>query len=739
MPEPSEISPVTFKLKPFPMKERGQRRVIVGVLSLAMATFNLALVPHEGAIALIFALLFGWSGLKNLTVGLRMRSAPEQTRAMRVSVRGLYKVVEGRDVARLPLKRVVALWREEGAERLWLCTRNGSQAFQPDELARVEEWPRFEAQLERCLSHALWGEGEERWREVQAQSHTLKALQGRPAPTTKRLITLFTLSFPFALWLVLGAYPPELLLAGYPELTLALSGGSALWLLDGLEWGRLLLGPLLRNDLMQLSLSLLTLWWVARPLERALGGARVLALTFSALALSAWAHTLMDYPTPLIGAVAPQIALLMSGWNVVAAQPPGLSEVVGLKRNALLWLTVGHIFVLSLLPPQLASNISVDVLGGGAVGVLCKNVWSLPQPLWVKRGATSGLTKLIGGALVIASLVSAVTYTMSLNAPLEQRVERVLERAPSQPSWRAQLATLCAYGAPCTKEQRLNLTRALDRDAEAAPLTREASVATYQLQRARLLLALFEARERGFFMPQELKLITDLSLINPMASFAQALLATLDGEPMWGVSPALEALLPSSFQSEAQVRQSAPQLLQRFPRLMFTQNTKKDEKDQDQTWSLNLTPSESVNLEGQRLTELSLMLSLGGSQPANVDGAPLSAELSWRHTWAPLNLALTPEPSAQARRQRLWLLVGEGEGESERPLALVALPLAPPQGTRAKRDAQGEVLLPKLMFMSGEMKPIHLWVKPLGTFKEPSAAQGDRFLVWRSPRPPQGV
>jgi hypothetical protein len=53
------------------------------------------------------------------------------------------------------------------------------------------------------------------------------------------------------------------------------------------------------------------------------------------------------------------------------------------------------------------------------------------------------------------------------------------------------------------------------------------------------------------------------------------------------------------------------------------------------------------------------------------------------------------------------------------------------------------VLLPKLTFtqgeVSGEMKAPHLWVKSLGTFREPSAAQGDRFLVWRAPRPPQGV
>ncbi|MBM4292315.1 MAG: hypothetical protein FJ138_13490, partial [Deltaproteobacteria bacterium] len=187
-----------FQLKPYPTQERGGRSVAIGVAALLMAAFNLSLAPAEGPAALAFAALFAVVGAQRLRAGLRLRALPPQARAYRVSPEGLFKTLEGRDLARLDLRAVRALWLSEGREALYLLTPRGLQTLSAEELERAADWERLTLHLERCVSATLWAQGEAAWREAQARSHALRGLRGAPTPAAVRLIALCALSLPLS-------------------------------------------------------------------------------------------------------------------------------------------------------------------------------------------------------------------------------------------------------------------------------------------------------------------------------------------------------------------------------------------------------------------------------------------------------------------------------------------------------------------------------------------------------------
>ena len=56
---------------------RGRERVITGGLLVMFAIFNLYMMSIDGVISLLFAIFFGWSGLKNIALGLRLSQLPE--------------------------------------------------------------------------------------------------------------------------------------------------------------------------------------------------------------------------------------------------------------------------------------------------------------------------------------------------------------------------------------------------------------------------------------------------------------------------------------------------------------------------------------------------------------------------------------------------------------------------------------------------------------------------------------
>ena len=163
-------SPKTFKLKPYQSKTRGRERVRTGALLLAFAFFNLYLTSVDGLISLFFAIFFGWSGIRNIALGLQLSKAPEKNRAYRVSTQGLFKVLEGRELARLDLREVRAIWMNADQSQLSLMTDRGVETIQREELALASEWEIFTTWLERSVTETIYRDDPRLWEELQKQS-----------------------------------------------------------------------------------------------------------------------------------------------------------------------------------------------------------------------------------------------------------------------------------------------------------------------------------------------------------------------------------------------------------------------------------------------------------------------------------------------------------------------------------------------------------------------------------------
>jgi len=683
MSKQSPIEDKTFKLTPYPSQQKGQAQIRSGVFSISLSIFLLITVMEGDWFTVVIAVYFLIVALQLILAGSALKRMPDRSRAVRIGPHGLYKMIEGSDVAQLPLQRVKALWKSEAEDTLWLSTHKGAQRFSPDDLRDPAEWPHFVTHLERSLSHSLWSVSEDLWRDVQQNSHQMKRLGRSGSPLTRLLVTLTAISVPVGAAMVTwSGVSLEQLVSGYPEVSFMLLGGSASWLNTGAEWGRVVVGPWMHFDLIKLCLTSYVFWWSARSLGRVIGAQPVLFLVLIAHALSGFTHQLAGVTFPLLGAFAPQVALLFAQWRVISAQPPGLDLAIGAQRNTLLWVVFAHILIISVFPEQALKTLSVDLLTGGVIGWIATRSWALERPLWLlqpKRALGLKLSIIIISGLTLMGFVS---YGLSLSrAPLE-RLHRLAQSSPHDPTWNAQLGLMCAVG-PCLVQTREHLQTKLDQDAVSSPLTTKSHPRTLKTHLSQLKLSLAQDLSAGALSERSIQLMSSRAVISPSASFVRLVLTALTDHQV----PS-EQLVSTSSRSP-----SSP-----ISRLSLQGLT-----------HAQLDPSKPSTLA------LKLPTQRSSERRALQLHAPARGA-SWRFEWVG-----EESPVTERVKWRVWLLIGEGEGSHEESLAIISLPL---------NAEPFELEMPASN--APQKSTWRPWAKLLTVAPQPSAAKSQRVLLWRA-------
>ena len=287
-------SPRLFTLKPYQSKTRGRERIITGLLLGLFALFNFYLASHEGLISIIFGVLFGWSGIRNVLLGLRLISLPERERAYRVSTQGLYKVLEGQDLARLDLSEVQAVWLDAQGHHLSLMNARGVEVLKKDDLSNPEEWEEFTTWVERSITESIYRSNPEAWSHVQQQSAVMSQLGDRKTRGTRlMMLSLLVGAVIFFYWV--QSHLLFFMQANRSDLIYEMLGGPSWTALSYGEITRVFSGIALPRSGLSLIFNLSVLYWVGRSLERVWGTWRVLARGLGRqkqgrLCAQAWKH-----------------------------------------------------------------------------------------------------------------------------------------------------------------------------------------------------------------------------------------------------------------------------------------------------------------------------------------------------------------------------------------------------------------------------------------------------------------
>ena len=475
--------PKTFKLKPYQSKARGRERVITGGLLVLFAIFNLYMMSIDGVISLLFAIFFGWSGLKNIALGLRLSQLPERDRAYRISTHGLFKILEGRELARLNLNEIKAMWLNEDENKLSLMTHRGVETISKEELAAEEEWETFTQWVERSVTTVVYQTDPRLWNELQTQSISMAQLGKRRLLGSVMMI--------FALLVGAGLFfyyswdhIPYFLQTESSDLVLMSLGAINAELLSVDNFYRLLASLVLPGPSLSLLFNLFTLYWVARPLEQLWGTRWVLLIYVLGYVLGA-ATLLYLAPNQLfIGAQCSSLALCIATYTYYTQLRSGThlsSPPLILKKASSAAFILAFIFILSqgferspsyaLESAWIIAAVSSIFLGHFLAQI------SIVERNWVLNNGQKWSVPLsiLCAALPVASILFAA---VNFKEPVEIKSEEQLNAYSS--SALIELAQRCSgiplqelsplnleviealpTPQPCSKETRLNIQRSL--------------------------------------------------------------------------------------------------------------------------------------------------------------------------------------------------------------------------------------------------------------------------------------
>ena len=414
-------SPKTFKLKPYQSKARGRERVTTGVLLLAFALFNLYMIQLDGVISLIFAVFFGWSGLKNLALGLRLTQLPERDRAYRISIHGLFKVLEGRELARLDLSQIKAIWMNLDQSKLSLMTHKGVETIERAELEDETEWDEFTTWVERSVTETIFRDDPRLWEAVQKQSLAMSQLGERKLVGSMMLI-MATLVGAAVFFYTFWQHIPFFIQAEKSELILYnLGAPSGVTLLLG-ELYRVFAGMMIPGPGLSLVFNLFVLFWVGRSLEQIWGTWRVLAIYFSGYMMGLLTVCYLDPHTLYVGSQGGSLALCAAAYVFQngGPKPRVLSTTPQiLKKASSSAFILGLIFLISQgfeRNPTSATQTSwlVSVFVGLCLGAVFGQK-SRQKQAWVLSDGDrySATLSVLGSAIPVGSLVFAMLHISS--------------------------------------------------------------------------------------------------------------------------------------------------------------------------------------------------------------------------------------------------------------------------------------------------------------------------------------
>ena len=453
-------SPRQFNLKPYQSKARGRERIITGLLLGAFALFNFYLATSEGLISVLFGFLFGWSGVRNFLLGIRLFGLPERERAYRVSTQGLYKVLEGQDLARLDLSEIQAIWLDAQGEQLSLMNERGVEVIKRDDLSVPEEWEEFTTWVERSITERIYRVSPESWTHVQQQSEVMSKL-GERKTRGMRLMMLSLMigaGILFSYWM--QTHLLFILQTNQSDLMYDLLGAPSWMTLSSGEVNRFFSGLILPRSGLSLIFNLAVLYWVGRALERVWGTWRALSVYFGGYVAGLLALCLLDGHALYMGAQGGSLSVAVAAYAFNWIKSPSsqsssaaLPEVLKkAKGHALISLIV--FFLVIAFDAHVTWKVWVSWMMsaavGGALSILWmrqgrKQLWVLPQ---TERSVL--ISSLLGASLPVASLI----FATSLPHPLSQigAPEEVDQRFT--PLAIIELAQQCS-GAPLEKVFRL--------------------------------------------------------------------------------------------------------------------------------------------------------------------------------------------------------------------------------------------------------------------------------------------
>ena len=484
MPSPYRM-PKTFKLKPYQSKARGRERVVTGALLVLFAIFNLYMMSIDGFISLLFALFFGWSGLKNIALGLRLSQLPERERAYRISTHGLFKILEGRELARLNLNEIKAMWLNDDQSKLSLMTHRGVETIAKEELAEEEQWETFTTWVERSVTTVVYQVDPRLWNEIQTQSESMAQLGKR------RL--LGSIMMIFALLIGAGTFfyyswdhVPFFLQTESSDLVLMSLGAINAEQFSVENLYRLFASLILPGPSLSLLFNLFTLYWVARPLEQ-LWGTRWLLMVYGSgylVGLSTFMYLTANQF--FIGAQCSSLALCIAAYTYYTQLKAGThlnSPPLILKKASSAAFILGFVFVLGqgferspsyALESAWITTAIVGILLGHFIAQK-----SISEHTWVLSHGEKWSTPLsvLCAALPVASVLFAfVNHVDPIKVSHEQQLSPYSSNAlielaqrcsgiPLQELSPLNVEVIEALPTPqaCTKETRLLIQQSLQR------------------------------------------------------------------------------------------------------------------------------------------------------------------------------------------------------------------------------------------------------------------------------------
>ena len=419
-------SPKTFKLKPYQSKTRGRERVRTGALLLAFAFFNLYLTSVDGLISLFFAIFFGWSGIRNIALGLQLSKAPEKNRAYRVSTQGLFKVLEGRELARLDLREVRAIWMNADQSQLSLMTDRGVETIQREELALASEWEIFTTWLERSVTETIYRDDPRLWEELQKQSLAMSKLGDRTLVGSKMLMLALLVGAGLFFY-QMQFHLPFFVQVGRSELLSNVMGAPSAYLLSLGELHRLFAGLMIPSTGLSLIYDLFVLWWVGRSLEQLWGTWRVALIYFVGYLVGCLTLGVLSSHELYIGAHGGSLALCTSAYlfqgffSRTKMDMRSMPELLRRAKVSAFILLLIFVFTLGFdVYPSSALRTSwfMSALSGALCGWLFGQQTKKTR-LWVLRegGYKSGLISIMGAAIPVGSLLFSL---LTVNTAFEQ-------------------------------------------------------------------------------------------------------------------------------------------------------------------------------------------------------------------------------------------------------------------------------------------------------------------------------
>lgn len=451
--------PKTFKLKPYQSKARGRERMMTGGLLVLFAIFNLYMMSIDGVISLIFALFFGWSGLKNIALGLRLTQLPERDRAYRISTHGLFKILDGKELARLNLNEIRALWFNDDQSKLSLMTHRGVETIAKEELAEEGQWDTFTTWVERSVTTVIYQADPRLWQELQAQSESMAKLGKRRLLGSVMMILALLMGagmFFYHSW----THIPFFLQTESSDLALTSLGAISSDLLSLSQAYRIFASLILPGPGLSLLFNLFTLYWVARPLEQLWGTRRILLIYGLGYFVGLFTLMISSHNQLFIGAQCASLAICIiaySYYTQLKASRHLSSPPLLLKKASSAAFILGFIFLLGQGFERAPSGaLEASWLLTAVMSIALANIMvkiSVQQRNWVLSDGEKWSVSLsiLCAALPVASVLFAF---VNIQEPVTINVEQQLNHYT--PSALIELGQRCS-GAPLQEFSPLNL------------------------------------------------------------------------------------------------------------------------------------------------------------------------------------------------------------------------------------------------------------------------------------------